>query len=129
MCCLVSEALQLFSVEMLTSASPIQGVSDKIATLRARHKKVKSSLSYYEALVAEQSQQLRQMNRPSSRISEYDDDDDVPGTTGLHNTENVPITAEDLKREEESVRELEQKKQTLEDRVNGMEKDLGGILR
>lgn len=96
--------------------------------LRSRHKKVKSSLSHYDALVAEQSLQLKQMNRPSSRMSEYDDEDEA-GPASANEVENLPLTAEEIRREEESVRELEQKKQTLEDRVTGMEKDLGGILR
>lgn len=109
--------------------SPIQGAQEKIAALRNRHKKVKSSLDHYEGLVADQASQLKQMNRPSSRMSEYDDDDDVPGVSGSEANANVAMTADDLRREEGNVRELEQKKQTLEDRVSGMEKDLGGILR
>lgn len=90
---------------------------------------MKSSLDHYEALVAEQSAQLRQMNRPSSRMSEFEDDDDVPASSRVTPNENLPMTDEDLKREEEGIMELEQKKRTLEERVSGMEKDLGGILR
>ncbi|KAL8656596.1 MAG: hypothetical protein Q9210_000134 [Variospora velana] len=41
----------------------------------------------------------------------------------------TPITAEQLEREEQEVRELERKKQNLEVRVSGMERDLGGLLR
>lgn len=114
---------------LLTQHSLIQGAQEKIAVLRNRHEKVKSSLDHYEGLVAEQASQLRQMNRPSSRMSEYEDDDDLLGGPGSEADAHAPLTAEDLRREEETVRELEQKKQTLEDRVSGMEKDLGGILR
>ena len=39
------------------------------------------------------------------------------------------ITVEDIKMEEEEILELEKKKRSLEDRVSGMEKDLGGLLR
>lgn len=70
------------------------------------------------------------MNRPSSRSSRHseyeEDDDEAPASTSI---EGLPLTAEELSREEESVRELEAKKRTLEERVSGMEKDLGGILR
>ena len=39
------------------------------------------------------------------------------------------ITLEDLEREEEEIKELESRKRMLEDRVTGMERDLGGLLR
>jgi hypothetical protein len=41
----------------------------------------------------------------------------------------APMTKEDLMREEEEIRELENKKRGLEDRVTGMERDLGGLMR
>ena len=34
-----------------------------------------------------------------------------------------------LEQEEEELREIEKKKRVLEDRVKGLERDLGGILR
>lgn len=40
-----------------------------------------------------------------------------------------PMTEEDLRREEEEVRDLERKKQGLEDRVNSMGRDISGVLR
>ena len=39
------------------------------------------------------------------------------------------ITLEDLEKEEEEIKELESRKRMLEDRVSGMERDLGGLLR
>ena len=44
-------------------------------------------------------------------------------------SEGAVVNVEDLKREEEEIRELEKKKRGLEDRVSGMERDLGGLLR
>lgn len=41
----------------------------------------------------------------------------------------ILITVEDLEKEEQEIRELERKKRALEDRVSGMERDLGGLLR
>lgn len=37
------------------------------------------------------------------------------------------VTDEDLERELEEIRELERRKRTLEARVTGMERDLGGL--
>lgn len=71
------------------------------------------------------------MNRPSSRAG-YDDGDDV-GSEEVDNNENenaaIPLTTEDLEQEEVEIRELEKKKKGLEDRVTGMERDLGGLMR
>jgi hypothetical protein len=39
------------------------------------------------------------------------------------------MSREDMQREEAEIRELEQKKKALEERVTGMEKDLGGLMR
>lgn len=39
------------------------------------------------------------------------------------------MSEEDLRREEEEVRELERKKRGLEDRVHTMGRDISGILR
>lgn len=44
-------------------------------------------------------------------------------------TDEIPITVEDVQKEEEEIQELEKKRRALEDRVSGMEKDLGGLLR
>lgn len=46
-------------------------------------------------------------------------------------TENVAsvMTEEDLRREEEEVRQLERRKRGLEDHVNSMGRDISGFLR
>lgn len=53
------------------------------------------------------------------------DDEDIEG----EDTESVIVTRADLQREEEEVQELERKKQSLEERVTGMERDLGGLMK
>ena len=55
---------------------------------------------------------------------DFDDGESVTEPAG-----NTNFTLEDLKREEQEVRELEERKRTLEERVNGMERDLGGLMR
>lgn len=103
------------------------GALDRIAAVRRRFSKVAASIQQYEELVANQAAQLRSMNRPSAFSMDNMDEDafqDAPKQTQEH-----VLTFEDLHREEENIRELERRKRTLEERVSGMEKDLGGILR
>lgn len=76
--------------------------------------------------------QLSQLNRRTN--SSTDDDYLDPGAppdvgAGDGKLGEMPITVEQLEREEQEIRDLERKKQTLEDRVSGMERDLGGLLR
>ncbi|KAI9662549.1 MAG: hypothetical protein M1821_008716 [Bathelium mastoideum] len=67
------------------------------------------------------------MNRPT----EVDDDDFDYGTDREDEEprQASAFTEDDMKTEEEEIRELERKKQALEDRVTEMEKDLGGLMR
>ncbi len=58
----------------------------------------------------------------------YDDDYDDFDNAGPVNPEVMDVTDADLDRELEEIRELEKKKRSLEVRVNGMERDLGGLL-
>ncbi len=60
------------------------------------------------------------MNQPGSR-SGYTDQGASDENDG------VVLTREDLEREEAEVRELEAKKKALEERVEGMERDLEGL--
>lgn len=86
-----------------------------------------ASIEKYEELVAEQASQLRSLNRPTSYVA--DDEHEEMKIQNIHRREQLPLTPQELKREEEGIKELELKKRTLEQRVNGMEKDLGGLLR
>ena len=112
---------------LLRRYSPIQGATDKIASMRSRYEQLSASIARYEARVTKQASQLGRMNR-SKEYDEEDDDEDeeVEPPTAQEQTE---ITVEDLRREEEEIRELEKRKRSLEDRVSGMERDLGGLLR
>jgi hypothetical protein len=44
-------------------------------------------------------------------------------------SEEAQTSAHDFRLEQEEIQELEKKKRALEDRVAGMERDLGGLLR
>lgn len=123
------EAL-LQGAEKLAGVYPIPGATDRISQLRRRHQQLAANIDHYEERVARQARELERMHKPSG-FEEDDDDladadlaaeDDDPGFVS-------PMTTEDLIREEEEIRELERKKRGLEDRVTGMERDLGGLMR
>jgi chromosome segregation ATPase len=103
--------------------SPIAGATEEIAALRSRYQLISESISELEARVAENTAQLGRLNRS------YGDDDDEVRTLEAPPLDGTDIPEEDLQRERAEIRELERKKQALEDRVAGMERDLGGLFR
>lgn len=90
--------------------------------MRVRHSRLESSLEYYESRLAEQTVQLSKMNRSRDYI------DDEPEEAEAE-SEAPALTEEDLRREEEEVKQLERKKRGLEDRVNSMGRDISVVLR
>lgn len=101
--------------------------------MRTRHGQLTSSVARFEARVSKQTGQLAQINKGKASHGDYYDDDDNDGNDGHVRQRSVfehpQITAEDFLREEEEIQDLEKKKRALEDRVRGMERDLGGLLR
>jgi len=71
--------------------------------------------------------------KKSTSIGEESDDLDnvIDGSTITvpAASEEAQTSAHDFKLEQEEIQELEKKKRALEDRVAGMERDLGGLLR
>jgi DASH complex subunit Spc34 len=89
---------------------------------------VTESVEIYEARVASQTAQLNRMNDKSDLVQDRMEDG-VGGTSPKEAAQEVaPVTDEVLRAEEQEIRELEMKKQALEERVASMEKDLGGLL-
>jgi hypothetical protein len=116
----------LRGAEKLGEVYAMEGTKEKIAALRMRYARLETSVAHYEAKVARQTRDLEKMNRPGDWEGEEEDEEEA-GEVG--ETEELIITDEDLRREGEEIRELERKKKELEDRVSGMERDLGGLLR
>lgn len=112
-----------FETRANQSHSPVAGAAEKITQLRRRHQQLAANIAHYENKVAEQTQELQLMNRPTSR------DEDPEGQDGETEIKGIFISKEDLAREEEEIQELERKKKGLEERVEGMERDLGGLMR
>jgi hypothetical protein len=113
---------------LITECSPVPGAPEKISSIRTRHRQVTDSIAYYEERVAKQAAQLERLNRPQSTGEYYEEDVDQ-AVGGEESQEEAQITAEDLQREQDEIRELELKKKALEERVSGMERDLGGLNR
>lgn len=102
--------------------SPVAGAHEKIASLRYRHELISGSINELEARVARNTAELEKMSHSyGDDFDEYDGVDSTP-------PEVADVTDADLEREMAEIRELERKKRTLEARVHGMERDLGGLL-
>ena len=123
----VDVSLLLKGAEKLCSAYPIAGAAERISSLRARYEQVNASINRYETRVSKQNAQLAKLKKAGD-----DDDEDEPDEAEESDhappAENV-VTQEDLQNELDEIEELEKKKKMLEERVSGMERDLGGLLR
>lgn len=108
--------------------SPVQGASEKVTMLRNRYKHIAESIAFYEAKVARQTAQLDRMHKNFDVDQSQDKgcEDAVDFSEPQYETE--PVTDDELRAEEQTIRDLEQKKHALEERVASMEKDLGGLL-
>ena len=89
--------------------------------MRYRNKEVSESVRRLEERVNDQAAQLERMNRSDSYDYHH----------GIENVQQqtLEVSDEDIERELQEIRELERRKRALEDRVTGMERDLGGLLR
>jgi DASH complex subunit Spc34 len=108
--------------------SPVAGATEKIASLRNRYRQIGESVALHGEKVSKQQSKLERMNK-SSDFSQSQDEEEDYGKGGAHQAAEPTVTEEDLRLEEQEIKELELKKRTLEERVTGMEKDLGGLLR
>ncbi|SMQ51658.1 unnamed protein product [Zymoseptoria tritici ST99CH_1A5] len=115
----------LEGAERLLAVYSIPGASDRIAGLRRRHQQLTANIQYHEARVNQQSEDLAKISR-----KDYDaEEDEDGGEDGSVAAAPAVMSREDMEREEVEIRELERKKKALEERVTGMEKDLGGLMR
>ncbi|KAL9100436.1 MAG: hypothetical protein Q9163_004181 [Psora crenata] len=121
--------LLLKGAEKLCSVYPIAGAPEQIANLRSRYEQLNASIARYEARVAKQTAQLAKINRLQDGDGDYDDHESVEDEDIDEGMPEVEVTEADLQREYEEIEDLEKKRKVLEDRVSGMERDLGGLLR
>ncbi|KAJ5548716.1 hypothetical protein N7513_005950 [Penicillium frequentans] len=101
--------------------NPVPGAQEKIANLRYRHEMIAESVAQLEDRVATNTAELEQMR------SSYDDEDDF-APASLSQPGVPDVTDEDIEQELAEIRDLERRKRALEERVTGMERDLGGLM-
>lgn len=114
----------LRGAEKLCQVYTVAGVADKIQPLRKRHREVSASVLSLEEKVQQQQSLSDRRNKGLSNDETADghaDEHDV----GIQDT--AAFTLDDLQAEEEEIRELEARKKILEDRISGIERDLGGL--
>ena len=121
----VNVEVLLAGAEKLCSVYPVAGASERIETLRIKYREIADSISHHEAKVSQQQTKLNRLNKSSDHAQ--DTDEDEVGTPGK--SVEIMASEQDLEAEAQEIRELEAKKRTLEERVSGMEKDLGGLMR
>lgn len=114
----------LRGAEKLCGVYALPGATERIASLRSRWARNKGTLQYYEARVAELTEGVER-NRGHWR----DEDDEEEAAAGEGGEAEGVVTEEDLRAEEDEVRELDRKKRELQQRIRSMDKDLGGLLR
>ncbi|CAL5866541.1 uncharacterized protein PFLUO_LOCUS750 [Penicillium psychrofluorescens] len=111
----------LQGAEMLCNVYPVDEAPEKIASLRYRHELITESIAQLEDRVATNTAELAQM---SHGYGDDDDDYSVP----VSQPEAPEVTDEEIQQELAEIQELELKKRALEERVTGMERDLGGLM-
>lgn len=114
----------LRGAEKLCTVYPLPGAKERISSLRQRYAHQSNTLAYYEARVEEQSEALGRMNK--DHLFDDDEDEEQEDVTGFHGD---CWTDEELRREEEEVRELDKMKRELQERLKDLDKDLAGVLR
>ncbi|KAJ5372197.1 hypothetical protein N7517_004203 [Penicillium concentricum] len=112
----------LRGAEILCNVYPVAGAQEKIANLRYRHEIISESIAQLEGRVATNTAELDQM-----RLSYGDDEEDFSPAHAAQ--PDIPeVTDEDIEQELAEIRALEQRKRRLEERVTGMDRDLGGLI-
>lgn len=114
----------LRGAEKLCAVYPVAGAAEKVASLRSQNQQLAESVALLEAKVT---QQTTQLDNFSQGDSEFGHGSSKQPETSL--TDAGPITEEDLQAEEDEIAALEQKKQRLENRLSGIDRDLVGLRR
>jgi hypothetical protein len=123
----VNVEVLLRGAEKLCEVYSVAGASDKCRALRNRHREVAASIAVLEKKVLKQQSLLDRKNstlNPDDAGDENDLDQD-----SVNDDKHAVFTEDDFQLEEDEIRELEVRKKALEDRLSGMERDLGGLLK
>jgi hypothetical protein len=124
----VDVEILLKGAEKLCGVYELPGALSRIQELRSKWTALGATLVYYEGKVAEQAQALEAMNREWRDNGDFDGDFDGEETEAEGDGGGDILTLEELRAEEEDVRELEGRKRELQERLRAMEKDIGGLM-
>jgi len=83
---------------------------------------ISESIAHLEDRVATNTAELDEMRRC------YGDDEDDFQPAPMAQLDVPEVTDEDLERELAEIRDLELRKRAMQERVTGMERDLGGLI-
>ncbi|KAJ5710802.1 hypothetical protein N7488_004958 [Penicillium malachiteum] len=111
----------LRGAELLCNVYPVAGAHERITGLRYRHNMVVDSIAGLEDRVASNTAELEQMR------SAYDEEDPIYSET-MSKPSTPEVTDEDIEREMAEIRDLERRRRILEERVTGIEQDLGELM-
>ncbi|KAJ5555544.1 DASH complex subunit Spc34 [Penicillium sp. DV-2018c] len=112
----------LRGAEILCDVYPVPGAQEQIASLRYRHGVISESIAQLEERVATNTAELDQMRRS------YGEDEEDFASAPVAQPDIPDVTDEDIERELAEIRVLEQRKRRLEERVTGMDRDLGDLI-
>lgn len=119
----------LEGAEKLCTVYPIPGVLERVAQLRQRHARLAESIEYYEAKAEEQAARLKGQHKARDFDEDDGEDEDQPADDQAVPGNEVYMTEEQVESEQAEIKELERKKRMLEERVEGLGKDITGVLR
>ena len=122
----VNVEVLLRGAEKLCEAYAVAGVPEKIIAIRKRHHHIATSMEEYEEKVLKQQSKLNRFHSGSGYGLDADEDMTTPPTVSSRPS---TFSQHDLDAMEVEVVDLEVRKRALEERVVGMEKDLGGLLK
>lgn len=115
----------LQGAEKLCAAYEVPGATDRIAALRTRHSQISASIQQYENKIENQQFPVHNLHQDSTNDDDAEDHQFEVAAASSQQPQN--FTEEDVRVEEETIKELEARKKALETRVAAMEKDLGGL--
>lgn len=125
----VNVEVLLQGAERLCTAFDVSGTSDRVSSLRDRYLHVSANIAAYEDKLRDQRLKSgRPGNTDTPTTDELESDNTLAASSFAARMAAQPVSDDDLRAEEDAIRELEMRKRALEERVAGMEKDLGGLL-
>ncbi|KAK4161805.1 DASH complex subunit Spc34 [Cladorrhinum sp. PSN259] len=112
----------LQGAEKLCGVYALPGALERIPELRRKWEMQQGTLMYYEQKVAEQVERMNAERKVYDQDDEEEDEqmEDVGG--------GDYVTYEDLRAEEEAVRQLDRKKRELQAKLKAVEDDLGNLM-